>query len=147
MNKENTEKLFTEFPLLYAGKDKSIQENLMPFGFECDDGWMDIIYNLSVELEPLIQKWIDENGAVEYYPMAMQVKEKFGGLRFYMTFETNEMRDLIYKAEDGSYRACETCGTKENVFSTKGWIRITCQECEDKRMENRKKYLVNKKEQ
>ena len=44
---EYTKKLFESFPLLYRGRFKSISENLMPFGFECNNGWFKIIWNLS----------------------------------------------------------------------------------------------------
>jgi len=61
MNKQNTEKLWKEFPLLYKGRNSSIRSSLIPFGFSCSDGWYQLIYDLSSKLEPLIQKWLDEN--------------------------------------------------------------------------------------
>ena len=35
MNGEHTKALFDEFPDLYRGRNKSIKESLMSFGFEC----------------------------------------------------------------------------------------------------------------
>lgn len=61
MNKELTEKLWNKFPLLYRDKSSSVQTSLIPFGFECGPGWYNLIWELSSKLEPLIQKWIDEN--------------------------------------------------------------------------------------
>jgi hypothetical protein len=113
----------------------------MPFGFECNSGWYDIIYDLSSKLEPLIQKFIDENpGSEEYYPKAMQVKEKLAGLRFYMTTETDEMSDLISKAEEEAEKTCETCGSKENV-SMRGnyWVYTACEKCYKKILDKQKK--------
>lgn len=69
MNVKNTKKLYNDFPKLYKGHKKSIRESLMPFGFMCEDGWFDLIYNLSKEITKL-----DPKGEVE----AVEVKEKFG---------------------------------------------------------------------
>ncbi|MDP3987201.1 MAG: hypothetical protein Q8P81_03190 [Nanoarchaeota archaeon] len=144
MNNDLERKLFNDFPLLYGGHKLSIRENLMSFGFEHDSGWYDIIYQLSLKLEPMIRRWIEENEDEDLkddYPMAVQVKEKFGGLSFYMTFATVEMAKLISEAESESYKTCESCGSKENVFQTSGWITTTCNPCETKRQEKRKKLL------
>lgn len=63
----------------------------------------------------------------------VQVKEKFGGLRFY--FETSkdykreEMVTLVNFVEGLSYRICETCG-KEGTQTGKYWVKTTCKEHE-----------------
>ena len=49
-------------------------------GFRCCDGWYDIIFHLCERLEPLIAN-LDDSG--EQFQV-LQVKEKFGGLRFYV---------------------------------------------------------------
>ena len=46
MNKKHTERIFNDFPEIFAGRDKPIPESLLLFGFECDDGWYDLVYNL-----------------------------------------------------------------------------------------------------
>ena len=119
MNIENTNKLFGDFPTLYGGKDEPLTQNLMSFGFECSNGWFDLIYELSqkiVELDPNCK--------------ALQVKEKFGGLRFYVGAATNDVFDLIDEHEDMSYGICESCGSTEDVTQTKrGWITTLCKKC------------------
>jgi hypothetical protein len=56
-----------------------------------------------------------------------QVKEKFGGLRFYVDNSTKEQNIKIAFAEDMSYRICEDCGTMENVMRYPlGWVRSLC---------------------
>lgn len=69
---------------------------------DCGDGWFELIAELSSYLEPRIT----HSGQ-----MAIQVKHKFGGLRFYMSQTTQEMNSAIMAAEKYSYRVCETCGT------------------------------------
>lgn len=63
-------------------------------------------------------------------PVASQVKEKFGGLRFYVEGGTDEHHAYISFAEALSYRICETCGTTTNVVQTVGgWVYTTCRPC------------------
>ena len=61
VNEELTKKLYDKFPLLYADKDGDMRTTAMCWNFSCGDGWFDIIWDLSSKLEPLIQKFIDDN--------------------------------------------------------------------------------------
>ena len=56
------------------------------------------------------------------------MKEKFGGLRFYMTCDTDEIFDLISEAEALSYKTCEECG-KPGEERGGGWIHTLCDSC------------------
>ena len=116
MKEELDKKLVRAFPLLYGDRNASKLSTAMCWGFP-GDGWFDLIWDLSSKLEPLIQKFIDENQDTELYPKAFQVKEKFGGLRFYMTCGTDEISDLISEAQALSLKTCEECGQP-------GWARI-----------------------
>lgn len=73
MRKDLEIKLCTDFPELYA--------NLQYKQFECLDGWYDIIYRLSANLADIISNHDDMKPNVY---TAVQVKEKFGALVFYM---------------------------------------------------------------
>jgi len=122
MNEKNTIKLIKDFPSLYRGADKPPTESLMCFGFECGDGWFNLIYELS--------RKISEHGT---NCEVIQVKEKFGGLRFYVCNGTDKIFDLIDEYEDMSYKTCENCGSTDNVTQTKtGWIKTLCKECMNK---------------
>ena len=59
--------------------------------------------------------------------VAVQVKEKFGGLRFYTNYSDNVVNALISMAESMSYRTCEVCGTPGKSRHG-GWIRTLCDE-------------------
>jgi len=89
-------------------------------------GWWDIIRNLSSELEAIIEKLPEEERLSLY---VVQIKEKFGGLRFYMNAETDEMFDLITKAEEESLKICEECGKEGAQFCGIGWIKTFCESC------------------
>lgn len=128
-------KLFKRFPELYRGKSESMQHNLMCFGFECCDGWFELLFELSSQIDGLAK----EAGLTgEAYPKAAQVKEKFGGLRFYLDGGTDKMFDAIDKAEAASYSLCEVCGKPAERANIRGWVSTLCKEhraareaCED----------------
>jgi len=129
MKEELDKKLVRAFPLLYGDRNAPMQSTAMCWGFP-GDGWFDLIWDLSSKLEPIIQKFIDEDQDTELYPKAAQVKEKFGGLRFYMTCGTSEIYDLTDKAEALSLKTCEECG-KPGEKRDGGWIHTLCDDCHE----------------
>lgn len=117
MNEENTNRLLWDFPGLYDFYYSEVaQPYPMTFGFECGDGWFNLIYELSEKLskDPMVK--------------AVQVKEKFGGLRFYVNTATEEQWDYINKAEEESFRVCEVCG-KPGIVRGGIWLKTLCEEC------------------
>jgi hypothetical protein len=58
-------------------------------------------------------------------PVAVQVKEKFGGLRFYVQAATDKHYQYISFAESMSYRTCESCGAAGKTY-TDGWHTTLC---------------------
>lgn len=125
MNKELENKLFEKYPKIFSEKDLPLTESLMRFGFECGDGWYNLIDALCFEL----QGFIDTNKTPQV--TACQVKEKLGGLRFYVNGADKNSYNIIKKYEDESFKTCEFCGSKHKV-ETKGrpyWIRSLCERC------------------
>ena len=62
--------------------------------------------------------------------LVFQVKEKFGLLRFYPNYYTDEIKKHISAAESLSFKTCEKCGTTNNVkLQTKGWRKVLCDKC------------------
>jgi len=120
MRKELTSKLCLRFPDMFKGRTKPLTESLMAFGLECGDGWFDLIYELCEELEQLA---ILEDVPL---PEARQIKEKLGGLRFYVAGWTRKMLDLIEKTEDKSESICEVCGKHAMRFQSRGWVKTRC---------------------
>ncbi|CAG9994356.1 unnamed protein product [Clonostachys byssicola] len=124
MRKELDTKLCTEFPELYA--------NLRYKEFECDDGWYDIIYRLSVSLASIVSNHDDMQPEVY---TAVQVKEKFGALVVYMDRYSDEIDEAIDKAREESLRTCETCGAEGKLLKDSCLWRTTCDGCEVEREE------------
>jgi hypothetical protein len=78
------------------------------FGFACGEGWNTLLEKLFDDIALL-----DTLKAIRIF----QIKEKFGGLRFYIDFATEvtkeyskSIHDLVTKAEEASYNICEKCG-------------------------------------
>jgi hypothetical protein len=59
--------------------------------------------------------------------IAVQVKEKFGTLRFYYDGGDNYVRGLVSMAEWASAHTCETCGERGKIRGT-GWVYVSCNE-------------------
>ena len=118
MKQKLQEELIKNYPKIFSNIERFI-------GIECGDGWFGIIDNLCQELQKLSDS--DGNGQV----FASQVKEKFGGLRFYADGTNAEQDENIDVAENLSNITCETCGSMENVFQTNGWIKTTCDKCNE----------------
>ena len=128
MNAKNTKKLFKRFK--FFRPELSPKESLMCFGFSCDDGWYDLIYKLCEKIEGELKK--EPNAEFN----VCQVKEKFGGLRFYIDSGSTRIYKLISTAEERSYKICEKCGEGGKLRDDTGWYRTLCDECHVKRLKN-----------
>lgn len=125
MNVKNDKLLVNKYPKIF--KDRygvDIKSTLMGFGFDCDNGW----YTIIDELCGTIQTYIDETPNVEQV-IAVQVKEKFGGLSFYYKGGDKYVRDIVNKISGLSYKTCEKCGSNDDIKQTKGWVKTLCGEC------------------
>ena len=123
MKKELDEKLCKDFPLLYRDQHGDSRKTAMCFGFQVDDGWYDLIYKLSGSLENIITGMkVDNDSSL---PRATTVKEKFGGLRFYVSPTTDQIHAIISKAESESYKICERCG-EPGTFRRFKWLVTLC---------------------
>ena len=134
MDIELENKLFEKYPKIFKQKDLSMNETCMCWGICCDNGWYDLIDTLC----SILQFNTDRNK----YPQveAVQVKEKYGSLRFYYDikdiqeekhreYQTGIIEGLISFAECYSEFICEHCGSNENVTQTEGWIYTLCEKC------------------
>lgn len=60
-----------------------------------------------------------------------QVKEKFGGLRWYDIGGKNHVRDVVRKYEELSEEICCCCGKPATYYSV-GWVLYWCDNCIEK---------------
>ena len=79
----------------------------MCLGFECGDGWFDIIYDLSRDIETQLKK--EPKGIAEQFTVE-HVKEKFGTLTYYAHSVSEAISRFIRQARAKSEVTCESCG-------------------------------------
>lgn len=96
-------------------KHKMLQK--VSCGVSIGKGWYQIIDDLCSKIE---ETGIDVK--VE------QVKEKFGGLRFYIRNGSEQIYDLIQKAEWEAEKTCEACGAPGKMSTKKRWLKTVCEE-------------------
>ena len=92
------------------------------FGVECGPGWGCLVW-------PLLRRCRLEDVSV------LQVKEKFGGLRFYTGPASDELLDAINDAESLSFEICEICGEPGRIRGG-SWLRTLCDEHAPKEQSN-----------
>lgn len=124
--------LCEKYPKIFKNRDGSIMETCMAWGFECGDGWFNIIDALCKE----IQRYVDwksrnlvEEEKEQLQVVADQVKEKFGTLRFYYHGGDDTVHGMISMTEAISSRICEGCGNSGQLRAA-GWYRTLCDTCE-----------------
>jgi hypothetical protein len=136
--KDELDKILCEkYPKIFRDRNKSMQETCMCWGFSHGDGW----YNIIAAACQNIQNHVDWKRKQEPYasmtdeefdeihqPIAVQVKEKFGGLRFYVDNADDYTHGVIAMAESMSYKTCEICGSPGKQTG-KGWIKTVCESC------------------
>lgn len=164
MKAELQNKLFEKYPKIFAQKDLPATQTAMCWGITCGDGWYDIIDTLCETIQNRIdepEKLIEEksdfmNSALEdhdndranYWAKeikrqesriikqieAVQVKEKFGKLCFYVNdYSCEEINYYIRFAQGLTEKICEVCGnpgSKENYNGP--WIKTVCKEHSEK---------------
>ena len=88
----------------------------------------------------LLNLLVDEIEKIDPDFTLHQVKEKFGGLRFYAGFSANlskeqydKLGELVMQAEAKSYKICEWCGQAGELRDDIGWILTLCDEDYEKR--------------
>jgi hypothetical protein len=121
MSPELEKTLVEEFPALFKGCDRSLQESLMAFGCEHSDGWFNIIRAMCQEIDAHIK-----NKPFDYE--FVQIKEKFGTLRVYDNGHDDQIAGIIGMAESMSSMTCEITGKPGRLCRSGMWYRTLCEE-------------------
>lgn len=109
-----------------------------PFGgFAVGEGWWPVLEALCNQIQHHV-KWRQEqkekynrgNGCPDV--VVAQIKEKFGGLRFYYDGGDDTVDGMVRMAESWAARTCEQCG-KPGTSRSGGWIQTLCDEHEAER--------------
>ena len=108
-------------------------------GFCCGEGWWPILKELCGQIQHHIN-W--KNKTLEVVPQVTvgQIKEKFGGLRFYYSGGDDEIRGMVRMAEAWADKSCETCGAPGKRRDG-GWIKTLCDRHAAEREATRAEYM------
>ena len=117
------------FPKMFSGKYG---------GFACGKGWWPILEKLCSNIQHHID-W--KNKQLEVVPQVTvaQIKEKFGGLRFYYDGGDEQIRGMVQMAEAWADASCEECGSPGKRRDG-GWIKTLCDHHEAERQQRKKEY-------
>ena len=122
MNKLTIEQIKNKYPILN-------KKNSLKCGFSVENGWLRLIDKLSGFIESQIKDLSNEDKDKIY---VTQIKNKFGGLRYYLNFPEKYYPDIQYKidgaiafAESLSFHICQKCG---NAGEHQGWHTL-CNNC------------------
>jgi hypothetical protein len=141
MDEDKEQYLFDTYPTLYWQRTLPMSQTCMCWGISVGNGWFSLIDLLSKAILPYVDKlnkqneeWFNEQdeetksmlGGPEVFGV-VQVKEKFGGLRYYTSQHTEEIGKLIDLFERLSYQTCEVCGNLGQARGG-GWIKTLCDE-------------------
>jgi len=153
MKQELDELLCKKYPKMMVNRNSPMQETCMCWGFECGNGWFNILDQLMGNIQHHIdwkqeqkEKYNRGEGCTQV--TLDQVKEKFGTLRFYYTGGDDEISGMVRMAESMSGVTCEGCGAPAETNWPKsenggigGWVRTICEPCETKRSEEQAKRM------
>jgi hypothetical protein len=137
MNAENGQKLIECFPEAFQGQHPA--RAFPMFGFECGNGWFELLKDLLNEMRQLCEHTKNKI-------RVSQIKEKYGTLRFYWDNVT-EFEDGIECAENALFMAteraggvsgeiCEECGKPGKLRRPNYWYFTACEDCFSKHMKD-----------
>ena len=102
-------------------------------GFAVGAGWYPILEALCANIQSHID-WRVKQGQEIAQVEVNQIKEKFGGLRFYYSGGDDEISGMVRMAEAWADIACEECGAAGKRRSG-GWVRTLCDRHEEEHQE------------
>ena len=128
-----TEEQYNEFAKGMEAKYPKMFAN--PYGgFAVGVGWWPIIESLCANIQSHTEWWNTnrkERPIVEQV-VVEQIKEKFGGLRFYYQGGDDNIRGMVRMAEAWADHSCEECGAPGKSREG-GWIKTLCDHHEAER--------------
>lgn len=116
--------LFEKYPCIFSN----------PLWVECGVGWYGLVEELSSKINnycDTITKKYNEKPLID----VVQIKEKYGGLRYYVHYHIDRedltpVEALISEYESKSCDTCEDCGGTGRMTKPNGyWYRTLCEEC------------------
>ena len=129
MKQELQDELYAKYPDIFCQRHLPMTQSCMCWGIDTGDGWYQIIDELCAKIQEHVTT------LKKRYPKlnieATQVKEKMGGLRFYLNYSDDYIDNLIEEATKKSYKTCDVCGAPGHCASYRRWWMTLCKEHSD----------------
>jgi len=128
-NKEYNKELVERFPFLLPRNvwtDEIVEEYDYEYTLldEMPNGWR---LAFGEQMCQEIMEVLEQTPYKDEYRI-MQIKEKYGSLRWYSAPAPREVQEIVHKYEEISGLLCIRCGAPAE-YITKGWINPLCGEC------------------
>ena len=122
-----------EVDVYYATLEKNFPEMIDSdhLGLWVGPGWHKIIFNLCTQIQHHMKHVNRDEDKVRPVKL-VQIKEKFGGLRFYYDGGDSFVDGMVTMAEVWASTTCEECGAP-GVSRHGGWIKTLCDHHHNKR--------------
>jgi len=124
MKQELLDQLYNDYPGLFIKSDVDDQVHDYYTTVSVRDGWYHLIDDLCAVLSDHIHYNVPEELRPQIY--AVQIKEKFGTLRFYLNHSNDYINGAVTMAEASSDHICETCGHPGVLRNNLGWLKTLC---------------------
>jgi hypothetical protein len=108
-------KMETAYPKMFADRYG---------GFAVGAGWWPILEALCANIQSHID-WRNRESETVPQVVVEQIKEKFGGLRFYYQGGDEQVHGMVRMAEAWAANCCEEC-CAPGIRRNGGWIRTLC---------------------
>lgn len=125
-------------------------------GFCIGEGWWQVIESLCANIQNYIdwktstrERLLVDNPYDNKIPDVVaqvtvkQIKEKFGGLRFYYSGGDETIDGMVRMAESWAGHSCEECGVPAGTPRSGGWLRVLCDVHEEARQKQMKERYGN----
>jgi hypothetical protein len=130
MDSQKTNELYEKFPRLYRERTAPLESSKMAWGFQCENGWYKIIYEMSKKIDK-----ISTEG--EFSPAVTEVSRNKDGTLYVETRNlTPPVADVMTTATEQSRLTCEYCAyTPAFLRTASGPVKshIACGRCVAKR--------------
>ena len=131
---DNIDKLIAAYPIVFKNVDKTTYSDL-------PDGWYELVDKLCADISELLEAELKNNPDSSEEPLfsVLQIKEKFGGLRFYFMMNTKndtlhkQVQNLVDVAEDASYSMCQETGKPGVLCKKNSHYQTYCEDIRNER--------------
>lgn len=134
MSPEKEQELYAKYPRIFKQQGLSVTKSCMGWGITCGDGWYHLVDRVCQKIEELYSQLPGEYKS-EYFLTAAQVKQKLGGLRFYIDADYHSLPkppqlDALYhfidEVDRESMQTCEECGAP-GKRAGRYWLATLCE--------------------